>query len=419
MQTGFGAPPPDPGDAKTIVQFVDRMRELKAWSGRSYRQLERNASRHGEHLSYSTLAGALSRNQLPREELLRAFVLACGCDTKTAAAWVGVRQTLAMRALSEADPAPVPGEPLTGETAPLQTAPGELKPDEAVPGGPRPDEAVPGGSKPHEAVSGGPGPGEAVPIGPEAGDSVNGVTAPVRAEQEPGDGVPGAGSRPEPLKPRPGWGRTRSARFVGVTTLLLSGGMVIAALTDRWPFERSPGSAVPGTTTSPATGSQVPAASKPAVLPGAYRLRLAHSRHCLSEREDSKGRILQMPCDQAYPPMTLRAEADGTYRVTTVHPSEGPGCMGIRYANKAPGPFVYDDFCESTNSGGERFRVEAVTAPVRGFRIRPAHNKLCFGVPGGSRKVGDPVWQSPCDPAALDQVILLEPRWADPDLARR
>ncbi|MFB9249583.1 hypothetical protein ACFFWE_15165 [Sphaerisporangium melleum] len=382
MQTGIGAPPPDPGDAKTIVRFVERMRELKAWSGLSYRQLERNAGGHGEHLSYSTLAGALSRNQLPRDELLRAFVLACGCDAKTAAEWVAARQTLAMRVLS-----PEPDEP---------------GPVEPGPDGPAPD----------EAEAGDPEAGHPRPVGPEPGGTSPGGPVPAGHRPAPGDGVPLAGSRWERLTRRPRPKRMRPARVVPVTALLLSCGVVAATLAaDRWPLGGSSGSRDPGPASPRPTATGGPAVARtPSVASGEYRIRLAHSGLCLSERADSKGRILQMPCARAYPPMTLRAEADGTHRITTVHPSEGPGCMGIRYAETTPGPFVYDDFCQSTNKGGERFRVERVTTPVRGFRIRPAHNTLCFGVPEGSRKEGAVVWQMACDARSSAQIFLLEPR---------
>jgi hypothetical protein len=86
---------PDPETARTTAEFIHQLRRLKAWSGLTYRQLERRAGEHGDVLPHSTVATALSRESLPRVELVRALVRACGCDEKTAGTWVAVRRRLA------------------------------------------------------------------------------------------------------------------------------------------------------------------------------------------------------------------------------------------------------------------------------------------------------------------------------------
>jgi hypothetical protein len=86
---------PDPEKAQTTAEFIDQLKRLKAWSGLTYRQLERRASEQGDVLPHSTVATALSRKSLPRVELVRALVRACGCDERTAATWVAVRRRLA------------------------------------------------------------------------------------------------------------------------------------------------------------------------------------------------------------------------------------------------------------------------------------------------------------------------------------
>ncbi|MEV0838895.1 hypothetical protein AB0I55_04990 [Actinocatenispora sera] len=86
-------PPPTPVDA---AAFMTELRRLKAWSGRSYRQLERCARAAGDTLPYSTTASMLGRDRLPREELLVAFVRACGIDD--ARPWAAARATLAQGA---------------------------------------------------------------------------------------------------------------------------------------------------------------------------------------------------------------------------------------------------------------------------------------------------------------------------------
>ncbi|SNS26471.1 hypothetical protein SAMN06265355_113246 [Actinomadura mexicana] len=78
------------------AEFIAALRRLKAWSGLSYRQLERRAAEAGRVLPYSTASTALGRKSLPREELLVAFVLACGLDDDEAASWVAARKRIAV-----------------------------------------------------------------------------------------------------------------------------------------------------------------------------------------------------------------------------------------------------------------------------------------------------------------------------------
>lgn len=87
---------PRPTPAATEQEFVAHLRQLKAWCGLTYRQLERNASAAGQILPHSTLGVALRRNRLPREELLASFVRACGGGPDDVAAWLAARRELAM-----------------------------------------------------------------------------------------------------------------------------------------------------------------------------------------------------------------------------------------------------------------------------------------------------------------------------------
>lgn len=86
-------PPAPPGT--DAVAFVAALRRLKAWSGLSYRQLERRAADTGHTLPYSTAATMLGRDRLPREELVVAFVTACGLQGDDAQAWVDARSDIA------------------------------------------------------------------------------------------------------------------------------------------------------------------------------------------------------------------------------------------------------------------------------------------------------------------------------------
>ncbi|MFE9643658.1 hypothetical protein ACFYO0_05805 [Streptomyces sp. NPDC006365] len=86
--------PPTPPDTDPAA-FMAALRRLKAWSGLSYRQLERRATEAGHTLPYSTAATMLGRERLPREELVVAFVTACGLWDDEAEAWADARTTIA------------------------------------------------------------------------------------------------------------------------------------------------------------------------------------------------------------------------------------------------------------------------------------------------------------------------------------
>ncbi|GGU11834.1 hypothetical protein GCM10010272_66220 [Streptomyces lateritius] len=87
---------PRPEGAEDAGQFVALMRQLRIWANLSFRELERRAESAGDVLPRATLAGALNRSDLPREELLAAFVRACGGERSEVDAWVAVRKRLAV-----------------------------------------------------------------------------------------------------------------------------------------------------------------------------------------------------------------------------------------------------------------------------------------------------------------------------------
>ncbi|MER6139238.1 hypothetical protein ABT174_04140 [Streptomyces sparsogenes] len=103
---------PQPHDVTDSAQFVAVMRQLRQWANLSYRELERRATAAGDVLPRATLAGALNRQELPREDLVAAFVRACGGDEATVKAWIGARKRLAVELES-----PVPGEARKAEGA--------------------------------------------------------------------------------------------------------------------------------------------------------------------------------------------------------------------------------------------------------------------------------------------------------------
>ncbi|WP_405364587.1 helix-turn-helix domain-containing protein [Kitasatospora sp. NBC_00039] len=87
---------PRPEEADCPEQFVAVMRRLRQWADLSYRELEKRANAAGHVLPRATLSGALARRDLPREELLTAFVHACGLSGQDAAAWLEARRRLAV-----------------------------------------------------------------------------------------------------------------------------------------------------------------------------------------------------------------------------------------------------------------------------------------------------------------------------------
>jgi hypothetical protein len=100
---------PAPQEIRTAAELNAELRELKARSRLTYRQLEERAARQGELLPRSTLADVLRHGTLPRPELLTAFIRACG-EGDAVEEWLAARRRAA-------------GEP--GQTPAEEPAPGD------------------------------------------------------------------------------------------------------------------------------------------------------------------------------------------------------------------------------------------------------------------------------------------------------
>ncbi|KAA9378534.1 XRE family transcriptional regulator [Microbispora cellulosiformans] len=87
--------PPQPDRLTTTAEFVAALGSLRQWSGRTFRQLTAAAKANGDALPASTIAGALGRATLPREEFVAAFVRACGLGEAESVRWVAARKRLA------------------------------------------------------------------------------------------------------------------------------------------------------------------------------------------------------------------------------------------------------------------------------------------------------------------------------------
>ncbi|MFD3733720.1 helix-turn-helix domain-containing protein [Streptomyces sp. NPDC058632] len=85
----------EPENFTEVAAFMAGLRRLRAVSGLTFRELAHRAEAEGRVLPASTLATALSREKLPRAELVEALVRACGCPPDVVAAWLAARSRLA------------------------------------------------------------------------------------------------------------------------------------------------------------------------------------------------------------------------------------------------------------------------------------------------------------------------------------
>ncbi|WP_158630350.1 ATP-binding protein [Glycomyces terrestris] len=78
----------DPASAASAPQLVALLRELRAASGLSIREVSRRARDRGDWLPTSTLAAVLNRDAVPRAEVVAALVRACGGDEAAVETWL-------------------------------------------------------------------------------------------------------------------------------------------------------------------------------------------------------------------------------------------------------------------------------------------------------------------------------------------
>ncbi len=87
---------PDPAGAQDAAALVALMRELRERSGLTYRRLQERAAERGMALARSTISDVLARDALPRPEVLEAFVVACGAESRLGE-WLAARERIAGR----------------------------------------------------------------------------------------------------------------------------------------------------------------------------------------------------------------------------------------------------------------------------------------------------------------------------------
>ncbi|MBE3015134.1 hypothetical protein IL992_39110 [Microbispora sp. NEAU-D428] len=377
MSGPFSAPP-QPDGLTSPAEFVAALGRLRQWSGLTYRQLTAAAKASGDVLPSSTIAGALGRTTLPREEFVAAFVRACGLGEAETARWVAHRKRLAAGMTLPAEPPDAAAGPDHPPVPPDQPGQDD-RPDQA-------DRFDPGDPDGRE---------QAVPTGPAVpgGDAVRAETRALRRFA-----VAGA----------------------GVVVLLLATGAVLAQL----PVSRAGGdarpSAFPATATAgsdrrPPSASPATAAAGSGRTPpdGWYHIVPSHVAGrdlCVGEgRERSKRTdrplAVQRPCRGVVPDTYLHAAGGGAHEIQWHHPEEGVGCLTVDEALTGPGALIAPADC--SGAANQRFLLKPAGA---GFALRPLHSGLCVGALYGEADVspGAELAQKSCT-GRPDQVFLFRP----------
>ncbi|WP_031073699.1 transcriptional regulator [Streptomyces sp. NRRL S-118] len=360
---------PDPREARDPAGFVELLQALKDGAGLTYRELSARAEALGEVLPRSTVANMLARNSLPREELLSAYVRACGVGPGELERWLAVRKDLAGRCRADGSAA---------ETRDRPAGPGDGPAD-------APAAARAGAETLRRAE--GPPPGTDRPRGP-AGDDGPDQAGP--RDGGPGDGPGAASGRGERLRT---WAARGFVPLVGLLALATAATTVVA-------FLRGPGGDRPREEAAP-----------PA--PGPVLLRALHSGLCLNERPGQQsGQVYQVPCAEAtVPRYSLVRLGGGRWRIRSDHPDFGAGCAGIPVdlAEQHGAPLV-DQECGKRGSR-EEFRIEAFDGAGReaGHRIRSAHSDLCLRVRDASREPWADVVQEACREDGKGQLFGFDP----------
>ncbi|MEV6250739.1 helix-turn-helix transcriptional regulator [Streptomyces sp. NPDC051742] len=377
---------PDPLGARTPAEFLARLQALKDRSGLTYRELAARAEARGDLLPRSTVANMLSRTTLPREELLTAFVRACGVAPAELESWRKVRSELAGRGTY------APTEEAGTEAAGTEEAGTEAAGTEEA------------GTEEAGTEQAGTEQAGTEESASEA-DQVSGSPAPPsswpQAAEPPASPPPGARFRL----------RRAVVATVAVAGLVLAGVSAVAAFRDgRTGHAGHPGQGgqPPRTPAAPA----VPAA--PAA--GDVRIRVTGTDFCLGERRGTRsGQIHQLPCAEAGVPLySLAAVAGGRWRIVSDHPDYGPGCSGIPSGGRIPGAAYEDSECGDP-SRVETFALQPYGTPVRGHRIVPVGSATpgsCVTVTGDRMAAGARLAQAPCAPDAAGQLFVFERRQA-------
>lgn len=141
---------------------------------------------------------------------------------------------------------------------------------------------------------------------------------------------------------------------------------------------------------------------------GTYDVRSVASSLCLSERDgEENGYVYQSGCAHGVPAYALEERGPAVYRIETLHPLYGHGCLGVDHGSTKPGARMVDDYCGNRSSASESFHLERVGAG--GYRLRLVHTNACVSVAGGAKQQWTPLLQLPCTPGDTSQIFFLDP----------
>ncbi|WP_344363976.1 RICIN domain-containing protein [Streptomyces gobitricini] len=348
-----GEQAPDPRAVRDSAGFVARLQALMDWSGLTCGELAARAEAAGDVLPRSSVANMLAGSTVPGEDLLQAFVRACGAGPEALEHWLAVREELAVRGRHGGTGGQVLSWPGASQRAGPASAPGMAPAGEAAAA---------------EAAGGGDGSG-----GRGGGGS--------------GGGGASAASGASP------W-RRLAVPVPAVLALVVAAFTVVTFVRGDDPGHRVTGAGV----TAPSAGP--------------VRIRAVHSGLCLDERRGREsGRVYQVACGGAeVPRYSLVPLAGGLWRLHSDRPGAGTGCAGfpVEAAEQDGAPLV-DQEC-GRRGPRETFRIETFAGPGGGHRIRSAHSGLCLEVRDGSSEPWTDVVQRPCDDTGAGQLFSFDRR---------
>ncbi|GAB3083027.1 hypothetical protein GCM10027186_47780 [Micromonospora schwarzwaldensis] len=314
---------PRPQNANDAIEFVALLRELKEWSGLTYRKLERLASQRGDVLPRSTLSDVLSGRATPRPELLVAFVRACG-DGDRVEEWLRVWSQLAEQGPAAAvDPAEPPDE-MVERASPAATSRRRFGVPALVPSaiaavalvtagawGLTDDDEPPG----NRGAVGGPAstPTGAVPVPPNGWVRIRPVSAPHLCLTD---------------------GRVQDRRYVPLVAV-----------------QRRCDAVAPQDTMLESMGGDL------------YRIQWHHpdyGKGCLKALSDGPGVGLLEPIDDCLQDSRFHLEPSAPYGSNRyVLRVDGQGCVGIRESDASEGAEAVMERC--VGRGGQVFFIEAAS----------------------------------------------------------
>ncbi|MFF0160979.1 RICIN domain-containing protein [Streptomyces sp. NPDC005263] len=144
----------------------------------------------------------------------------------------------------------------------------------------------------------------------------------------------------------------------------------------------------------------------PSPTAGTYRIRSLMSSLCLSERDgEERGYVSQADCGNSLT-YALEEKGNGVYRIRSLHPVFGYGCLGVEAGSRNGGARIQHDYC-GHRGASEQFRLKQARAG--GYRLVLLHTNACVSVPSGTKAIGAPLLQLACGSGNTGQVFRLDP----------